>query len=644
MTSNPESTPPPTPRPSRGWAWLVLAMAWVGLMRVPLVLNARSHLDSDLAVDGLTLIDALGGRWRWHYPATPFIGSPPVLLSWAQARIWGPGPIALVSGGVLAYALIVAATFLLNRRAFGPSVATWGLVPLAFASTGMIWLSGRVTGGHLLATAWHAGAFAILWDVFAKGGWRPAAILGLWCGFGLYVDSMFAVTWVGLAVAMCVSAALSPRERAGVGGVAGPIGLRKGDPDAPGGAMPLTPGPSPGGRGEAGGKTPPAGSSRAVRAFACLLAFGLASGVGVAPRVIGARVDPHDAYVGQFQPVTRGDLVARNAKILLLDCLPRLVAGHRLPRLEAEPDPSRLPMGSPSSPEKGPPWLGFSVTAASLGLFAWAMVGLAFDAGGKPPTRDKRTVLPPSPLAGEGRGEGSIDVAGASLDRSSTVARRPPLPNPPPQGGRGPENEAVNSARRAIRWGLLASTLAVLAGFLIHPSITNSDNYRYLVFWLVPWSSGFGLMMARLASRRPAGAWALAMGFAALMTVDSARWYARFGWVDSAYRPARKAVADPALDWLDDHPGVSAILGDYWDVYRLSFLTGGRVRGVPFPQYPDRFPEIRGGLPPGRDRVVIVRPGEFGPLYRARALAMGAREVARGEGLSIVEWPEGMLP
>ena len=609
MTSNPESTPPPTPRPSRGWAWLVLALAWVGLMRVPLVLNARAHLDSDLAVDGLTLIDALGGRWRWHYPATPFIGSPPVLLSWAQARIWGPGPIALVSGGVLAYALIVAATFLLNRRAFGPSVAPWGLVPLAFASTGMIWLSGRVTGGHLLATAWHAGAFAILWDVLAKGGWRPAAILGLWSGFGLYVDSMFAVTWVGLAVAMCVSAALSPRERAGVGGVAGPIGSRKGDPDAPGGAMPLTPGPSPGGRGEAGEKAPPAGSSRAVRAFACLLAFGLASGVGVAPRIIGARVDPHDAYVGQFEPVTRGDLVARNAKILVLDCLPRLVAGHRLPRLEAEPDPSRLPMGSPSSPEKGLPWLGLSVTVASLGLFGWAMVGLVI---GDPKVSGGVTTLTPALSRGEREEESGFSRA--------------------------------KSARRAIRWGLLASTLAVLAGFLIHPSITNSDNYRYLVFWLVPWSSGFGLMMARLASRRRLGAWALAMGFAALMTVDTARWYARFGWVDSAYRPARKAVADPALDWLDDHPEVSAILGDYWDVYRLSFLTGGRVRGVPFPQYPDRFPEIGRGLPPGRDRVVIVRPGEFGPLYRARALAMGAREVARGEGLSIVEWPEGVSP
>ena len=619
MTSNPESTPPRTPRPSRDWAWLVLALAWVGLMRVPLVLNARAHLDSDLAVDGLALIDALDGHWRWHYPATPFIGSPPVLLSWPQARIWGPNPITLASGGVVAYALIVGATFLLNRRAFGPSVAAWGLVPLAFASTGTIWLSGRVTGGHLLAAAWHAGAFAILWDVLMRGGWRPSAILGFWCGFGLYIDSMFILTWVGLGVAACVSTSLCLRERAGVRGVAGLAVVTKGTaPDAVGGATTLTPGPSPGGRGEQGKVRD---SSPTVRTFASFLAFALASGVGLAPRIIGARVDPHDAYVGQFRPVTRLDLVGRNAKILALDCLPRLIAGHRLPWLEAEPDPSRLPMGSPSSPEKGLPWPGLTVTVASLGLFGWALVALVVGGGRRPLAIAKRALPTPSPARGEGA-RGSL--------RSPKIT-----------------SSSVTSAGLAIRWGLVASTLAVLAGFLIYPSITDSENYRYLVFWLVPWSSGFGLLMARLASRRPRGArvaWALALGFAALMTGDSARWYARFGWVDSAYWPARKEFHDPALTWLDDHPPVTMILGDYWDVYRISFLTGGRVRAVPFPLYPDRFPEIKRGPHRGRDGALIARPGEFGPYFRARAVALGAVEIGRGPGFSIVQWPEGLLP
>ncbi len=42
---------------------------------------------------------------------------------------------------------------------------------------------------------------------------------------------------------------------------------------------------------------------------------------------------------------------------------------------------------------------------------------------------------------------------------------------------------------------------------------------------------------------------------------------------------------------------MTAIFGDYWDVYRLSFLTGGRVAGVPLPVYPDRFPEVARRFP-----------------------------------------------
>lgn len=95
MTPNPGPAPVADRRASRR------ARAWLALERVPLVLNAGSHLDSDLAVDGLTLLDAIRGHWRWHYPATPFIGSPPVLLSWAQAEVWGVGPGTLVSGGWL---------------------------------------------------------------------------------------------------------------------------------------------------------------------------------------------------------------------------------------------------------------------------------------------------------------------------------------------------------------------------------------------------------------------------------------------------------------------------------------------------------------------------------------------------------------
>src|SRR3954465_5242809 len=110
--------------------WLALAIVWVILVRVPMVLNAEIHLDSDLAVDGLTLLDAVRGRWRWHYPGTPYMGIGPVFLSWIQGKIWGVTPITLVSGGAAAHVLIVLATFALGWRVFGREVAAWCLIPL----------------------------------------------------------------------------------------------------------------------------------------------------------------------------------------------------------------------------------------------------------------------------------------------------------------------------------------------------------------------------------------------------------------------------------------------------------------------------------------------------------------------------------
>ena len=115
-------------------------------------------------------------------------------------------PATLVSGGVVAYGAVVVATFLMGLRAFGPGVACWSLIPLAFASTGTVWLSGRITGGHLVATAWHAAAFAMLFDCLKLGGWRRWGTLGLWSGLGLWVDSMFAASGFGLLVGGLVAA------------------------------------------------------------------------------------------------------------------------------------------------------------------------------------------------------------------------------------------------------------------------------------------------------------------------------------------------------------------------------------------------------------------------------------------------------
>ena len=58
----------------------------------------------------------------------------------------------------------------------------------------------------------------------------------------------------------------------------------------------------------------------------------------------------------------------------------------------------------------------------------------------------------------------------------------------------------TDSARKAVSRGTVVSALLIVAAFLVNRNIYNSDNYRYLIFLLTPWSLGFGLVMSDLPS------------------------------------------------------------------------------------------------------------------------------------------------
>ena len=247
-------------------------------------------------------MEAIQGHWRWHYPGTPYTGTGAVLLSWAQAKLWGVSPSTLVSGGTVAYLLLIGGVFATTWKAYGPRVAVAGLFPLTYASTGVIWLTGRITGGHMLVAAWSAWAYWLLLEYVSKPNRTRGLALGLFCGLGVYLDSMFLMTLLGLV----------------------PAGL---------GAVVLT-------RGNAW---------RASRAAACGLAVLAGFAVGYAPRPIGRWMEPHDAYNEQFSWSLDTGVLEGHARILFLDCLPRLVAGHRLPGLEADPDPALLGQGRRSN-------------------------------------------------------------------------------------------------------------------------------------------------------------------------------------------------------------------------------------------------------------------------------------------------------
>jgi hypothetical protein len=509
-------------RPSR-WPWLVLGIgiAWTILIRVPLVLNAEDHLDSDLAVDGLTLLDAVQGQWRWHYPGTPHMGILPVLASLPQALLWGAGPVALVSGGTVMWVLIVASTFWLAARVYNIQTAACAILPLVCSSLGTIWLSGRITGGHLLTLVWHVVALIGLYACLSRGGLLRAVALGSWCGLGLYLDAMFVFTIAGLVAAAIIAWLARTRSPRAVGQAA---------------------------------------------VFVLALFFGLA------PREIGRRIDPYDAYPSQFEATTDRRAVLDHSALLAFHCLPRLIAGLELPQIEKACLPTSMPVRSSLASSRlarlelpGP---GEWLSVALLLGFALALFRLARDvlAGGDP-------------------------------------------------------------ARSAVASSSLLSAVLIVGAFLVNRNIYNSDNYRYLIYLLVPWSLGFGRLMADLLGRRPVSKAVACLAMAALfvaMTTSVVFWYRdERGYIDRFWMPAKAPVpawSDLVVLETDTSlgkskkgrftvpPDVSHVFGGYWEVYRMAFLSGGRITAIPFAMFPNRFPGWSRGLGPEEGRLLIVLP------------------------------------
>ena len=312
---------------------LGLGLVWTILIRIPLILNAEDHLDSDLAVDGLTLLDAVHGHWRWHYPGTPYMGILPDAASYPQALVWGANPITLVSGGTVIWVLVVVSTFWLAWRAFGPEVAGWAIVPLVFSSTGTIWLSGRITGGHLLTLAWHTVAFAGLYACLTRGGWklrrRPGTL---------------------------VRAGALPRRHV-------PVHARR---DRARGDARLA--PRSGGRGS--------GIVLAAAFLAGLIA-------GLLPREIGRRVDPTTPIRPSSRRPSNASAIAEHARLLVVECLPRLIGGSALNDFEGRVIDPESPLGDLLAPDGRRAAIdhlaeGWASLLIAIG-FAVAIVRLAVD-------------------------------------------------------------------------------------------------------------------------------------------------------------------------------------------------------------------------------------------------------------------------
>ena len=80
----------------------------------------------------------------------------------------------------------------------------------------------------------------------------------------------------------------------------------------------------------------------------------------------------------------------------------------------------------------------------------------------------------------------------------------------------------------------MLSALLIVAAFLVNRNIFNSDNYRYLIYLLTPWSLGFGLLMSGLIETRavrPRGSVILVVMLICGMTAIDVRLVSRQAWL-----------------------------------------------------------------------------------------------------------------
>ena len=191
---------------------------------------------------------------------------------------------------------------------------------------------------------------------------------------------------------------------------------------------------------------------------------------------------------------------------------------------------------------------------------------------------------------------------------------------------RGPAH-APDPARTAVDRGVWWSSLLIVAGFLVNRNIFDSDNYRYLIYLLTPWALGFGLLCDDWSRRGRLGlaTACFAAGFmAVVMTATTFWWYhGDRGYITERAMPVRVPVQPWSELFVETQPRsrsarksfvytvpaeATHVFGGYWDVYRIAFLSGGRVVGIPFPMYPNRFPGWSHGLSPGQGTLLALPP------------------------------------
>ena len=501
---------------------LTLIILAASLIRWPMMVYAYKHLDSDLAVDGLTLRDFVqNGNWRWHYPGTPHIGTLPVLISLPAVALWGEGPASLVFAGIAANILLILAIYLLVNRAYGTVPAILASLVLAAGGLGQVWLSARVTGGHLLSAAWLAWAWLFWTHLIDTKSLKSWAGLGLFCAIGIWIDSIFLLGIAGLGLSSVI---ISWQFRSTI-----PIKRR----------------------------------SIQALVFTAFLPIGpLISKLG----------DGVNVYGSQFEITTDPSALKEHARILLVECLPRLIIGRTLKTGSTEISMTHLKPADYLSSNYA---LAMVLTMMAV-LFIMTWLKLI------------------SPLTSKKSSKTSSDS----------------LP------------DWVN----ALWYGLTFTALLTLSAFELNKNIFNADNYRYLVPLIPLLGMTYGLLSSAgpmFRQRR-----FLLILLTLILAIDVHFWQQVNGFYPSLQTNTDKKLEtytnkDVVSLLTDPQPGplpaiTDTFEADYWETYRALYLAQRPISmGKPFGFFPNRFPNES---PPNPRFVLITNSPaslQMLPLIRA---------------------------
>jgi len=487
-----------------------------------MMVYAYKHVDSDLAVDGLTLRDFVqNGNWRWHYPGTPHIGTLAVLISLPAVALWGEGPASLVFAGIAANILLILAIYLLVNRAYGRVSGILASLVLAAGGLGQVWLSARVTGGHLLSAAWLAWAWLFWTHLIDTKSLKSWAGLGLFCAIGIWIDSIFLLGIAGLGLSSVI---ISWQSRSTI-----PIKRR----------------------------------SIQALVFTAFLPIGpLISKLG----------DGVNVYGSQFEITTDPSALKEHARILLVECLPRLIIGRTLKTGSPEISMTHLKPADYLSSNYA---LAMVLTMMAV-LFLMTWLKLI------------------SPLTSKKSSKTSSDS----------------LP------------DWVN----ALWYGLTFTALLTLSAFELNKNIFNADNYRYLVPLIPLLGMTYGLLSSAgpmLRQRR-----FLLILLTLMLALDVHFWQQTNGFYPSLQTKTDKkletyTIKDVVSLLTDPQPGplpaiTDTFEADYWETYRALYLAQKPISmGKPFGFFPNRFPNES---PPNPRFILITNSPaslQMLPLIRA---------------------------